>query len=42
MPEPSERIALQYAANAEWSYRNPLNDGIRTEFHLPLDRTFDA
>ena len=38
----SERIALQYAANAEWSYRNPLNDGIRTEFHLPLDRTFDA
>jgi hypothetical protein len=32
-----KRIAVQYAADAEWPYTNKANAGIRREFFLPPD-----
>jgi hypothetical protein len=37
-----ERIAVQYAADAEWPYTNKANAGIRREFFLPPDRPFNV
>jgi len=37
-----KRIAVQYAADAEWPYTDKANAGIRREFFLPPDRPFNA
>ena len=37
-----KRIAVQYAADAEWPYTNKANAGIRREFFLPTDRPFNV
>ena len=37
-----QRIAVQYAADAEWPYTDKANAGIRREFFLPVDRPFNV
>jgi hypothetical protein len=37
-----KRIAVQYAADAEWPYTDKANTGIRREFFLPSDRPFNV
>jgi hypothetical protein len=37
-----KRIAVQYAADAEWPHPNKANAGIRREFFLPPDRPFNV
>ena len=36
------RMEIQFAADAEWPYTNPLNATARAAFHLPRSRPFSG
>jgi len=36
------RITIQFAADAEWPFSDPMNRGVRKEFLLPADQPFNG